>query len=78
MRILGIDPGLAIVGWGVIDYNGNKFSVVDYGAVLTQAHTEVKHRLKIIYENGGNNLRPMMMLSSSEKIYVCFWQAQAI
>lgn len=51
MRIIGIDPGIAIVGWGVIDYNGNKFSVVDYGAVLTEAHTEVKHRLKIIYDD---------------------------
>ena len=32
MRILGIDPGYAIIGWGVLDYKGNKFSVVDYGS----------------------------------------------
>ena len=31
MRILGIDPGYAIVGWGVIDYENSRFRVVDYG-----------------------------------------------
>ena len=33
MRVLGIDPGYAIVGWGVVDYAGNRFAPVDYGAV---------------------------------------------
>ena len=37
MRILGIDPGYAILGWGVLDMKGNHFSVVDYGAVTTDA-----------------------------------------
>ena len=36
MRILGIDPGLAIVGFGIIDKNRNGFDVVDYG-VITKA-----------------------------------------
>ena len=31
MRILGIDPGYAILGYGIVDIVGNKFSVVDYG-----------------------------------------------
>ncbi|WP_294667611.1 crossover junction endodeoxyribonuclease RuvC, partial [uncultured Fusobacterium sp.] len=31
MRVLGIDPGTAIVGFGVIDYEESKFKVVDYG-----------------------------------------------
>ena len=37
MVILGIDPGYAIVGWGVIDYENNHFKVLDYGAITTPA-----------------------------------------
>ena len=49
MRILGIDPGYAIVGYGIIDYNANHFSVVDYGAITTKAHTPFETRLVSIY-----------------------------
>ena len=37
MIILGIDPGIAIVGWGVIDYGGigTKSKVLNYGAITT-------------------------------------------
>jgi len=49
MRILGIDPGYAIMGWGVLDYKGNHFSVVDYGAVTTDAGTEMPLRLQHLY-----------------------------
>lgn len=51
MRILGIDPGYAIIGWGVLDYKSNKFSVVDYGAITTQAKTSFPLRLQIIYKD---------------------------
>ena len=50
MIILGIDPGYAIVGVGVIEYVGNKFRVIDYFAITTEAHTPFEDRLKIIYE----------------------------
>lgn len=50
MRILGIDPGYAIVGWGVIDYRGTQFSVVDYGAILTEAGVPFNERLEAIYD----------------------------
>ncbi|MCH5170860.1 MAG: crossover junction endodeoxyribonuclease RuvC [Oscillospiraceae bacterium] len=50
MIILGIDPGYAIVGWGVIEYNANKFSVIDYGAVTTEAKTPFNDRLKMVYD----------------------------
>ena len=33
MRILGIDPGFAIVGFGVLDYNGMDFRPLEYGAI---------------------------------------------
>lgn len=51
MRILGIDPGYAILGWGVIDMNGNHFKVVDYGAVTTDAKMEMPDRLKVLYNS---------------------------
>ena len=49
MRILGIDPGLAIVGWAVLDYDGRKFKAVDFGAIRTPAHTSTESRLLSIY-----------------------------
>lgn len=49
MVILGIDPGYAIVGWGVLEYKANKFRVIDYGAVTTQAKTPFPLRLCDIY-----------------------------
>ncbi len=50
MRILGIDPGYAIVGYGVIDYQNTRFSVVDYGAILTDAGMPFNKRLERIYD----------------------------
>ncbi len=45
LRILGIDPGFAIVGFGIVDYAGAKFAPVEYGSILTQAHTPFERRL---------------------------------
>ena len=50
MIILGIDPGYAIVGWGIIDYTENRFSVIDYGAVTTEAKTPFNERLEAVYD----------------------------
>ncbi len=49
MRILGIDPGYAIMGWGVLDFEGNRFKVVDYGSITTDSKMEAPDRLKHIY-----------------------------
>lgn len=51
MRILGIDPGYAIVGYGVIDYKDNKFKTVEYGAITTDAGDDMNLRLKSIYDD---------------------------
>ncbi len=51
MMILGIDPGYAIVGYGLIDYRNNHFTVVDYGAILTDAGTPFNERLEKIYDS---------------------------
>ncbi len=50
MIILGIDPGYAIVGYGVVDYQANHFTVIDYGAVTTDAGTPFLQRLDEIYD----------------------------
>ena len=51
MIILGIDPGFAIVGVGVIEYIGNKFKTIDHFVITTKAHTPIEERLKIIYDS---------------------------
>ena len=51
MRILGIDPGYAIVGYGVVDYEKNRFSVKGYGAITTKANTPFPERLSVIYND---------------------------
>lgn len=51
MRIIGIDPGYAIVGFGIIEYNKARFNVVDYGAVTTPAGMDFNSRLLEIYND---------------------------
>ena len=53
MRIIGIDPGYAIMGWGILDLKGNKFSVVDYGSITTDAGLDAAKRLQHIYAELG-------------------------
>ncbi len=50
MIIVGLDPGIAILGYGVIEYKGNSFKVIDYGAIETKAHETFPVRLKILYD----------------------------
>ena len=51
MRIIGIDPGYAIVGFGIVDYIGGKFTVLDYGAITTDKDTPFPQRLCEIYDD---------------------------
>ena len=51
MRILGIDPGYAITGYSIIDYVGNKFKLIDSGAVLTKAGVSFPLRLTKIFDD---------------------------
>ena len=48
MRILGIDPGFAIVGWAIIDSERGNLYPVAYGAITTPAHTGFESRLLMI------------------------------
>ncbi len=50
MIILGIDPGYAIVGWGVIEYSGSKFRTLGYGSIQTPAGIPIVDRLELIFK----------------------------
>ena len=50
MVILGIDPGYAIVGYGVINYQSNRFRVLEYGAITTEAGLPLSRRLNKIFD----------------------------
>ena len=49
MKILGIDPGYAIVGYGVIEFSGGRYKALDFGAITTDADTPFGVRLQEIY-----------------------------
>lgn len=51
MRILGVDPGTAIVGFGIIDSDGQNHKMVEAGVVRTPANQALELRLKSIYES---------------------------
>jgi crossover junction endodeoxyribonuclease RuvC len=49
VKILGIDPGTAIVGFGIIESDGHKHVLIDAGVIKTPAHQDLELRLKTIY-----------------------------
>ena len=50
MIILGVDPGYALVGYGVIEKIGNSIKVLDYGVIETTKKDTIPVRLKIVYD----------------------------
>ncbi len=50
MRIIGIDPGYAIMGYGIVDYKRSKFTPVEYGSITTEPHTAPEKRLMALYD----------------------------
>lgn len=57
MTILGIDPGIATVGYGVISAVGGQFTALEYGAIITPAHTLLEKRLAQIYDELSDIIR---------------------
>jgi len=51
LRILGIDPGYAITGYSIIDYEGNKFKLINSGAITTNAGVSFPLRLTKIFDD---------------------------
>ncbi len=70
MRILGIDPGTGILGFGVIDYDGKTTRLVDAGVIRTPVKEEDSVRLETIYDELHEiivELKPQIM--SVEKLF---------
>ena len=70
MRILGIDPGTGILGFGVIDVQGAKSQLVDAGVIRTPVKEDDAVRLETIYEELTDiiaSARPTIM--SVEKLF---------
>ncbi len=55
LLIIGIDPGFAITGFGVVEYMENRFSVQDFGAITTKASVPFQERL-LMLEKGLNEV----------------------
>lgn len=64
MRILGIDPGLNLTGFALLESDGNKKDLLNFGVIRTKAHTNKSIRLKEIY----NDLK---LIISSSKPDIC-------
>lgn len=51
MRILGIDPGYATIGFGIIDAQRSDFRLIQYGTITTSADLPFSQRLLTIYDD---------------------------
>ncbi len=72
MIILGIDPGFARTGYGLIEVNGNSFKMIDYGVIETESGLEFNLRLKKISEDLNELIKKYKPLAVSvEKIFFC-------
>ena len=70
MRILGIDPGYATVGYGVVDVQGGRYHSVEHGAIVTRPEDDFPRRLEIIFDAAYSVMqkyRPQAM--SLEKLF---------
>lgn len=57
MIIIGIDPGIAIVGYGIVEYKNSRFRTLAHGSIQTPAHTDVEIRLEMIYDQLSDLIR---------------------
>ena len=66
MRILGIDPGYGITGFGIVDAQRNDFRLLQYGAITTPAGTDFPARLHMIY----NDMTELLMVSKPDAVAI--------
>lgn len=57
MKIIGLDPGYARVGWGIIENEGSKLVVLNYGTIETKSKLNFPKRLEIIFSEINEILR---------------------
>ena len=66
MRILGIDPGYGIVGFGLIDAQRSNYRFLNCGAITTPPNTEFAWRLEVIY----NDMTELLRLSQPDVVAI--------
>ena len=66
MRILGIDPGYGITGFGVIDSQKGSIQLLKCGAITTPAHTDFPIRLQMIY----NDMTELLQLAKPDAVAI--------
>lgn len=71
MYVLGIDPGFGRVGYGIIEYENNKYKVIEYGCITTQENSYFPKRLNKIEEDLESVLvrYPELKAASIEDLY---------
>ena len=68
--ILGVDPGFADTGWGVIEVHGSKINCLGYGSIKTSAKLELSARLALIYQELNEILKKFKpQLAAVEKLF---------
>lgn len=85
MRVLGIDPGYNIVGFGVVESTNNQ--VIDYGVITTPKNMPMSERLKVIFEATNeliDNFKPdevafeELFFNNNQKTAVAVAQARGV
>ena len=66
MRILGIDPGYGITGFGLIEGERGQFNLLRYGAITTPAGMDFSARLEIIYED----MRELLQVAKPDAVAI--------
>ena len=66
MKIIGIDPGYAIVGWGIVEFKNLKFKTLGYGSILTDCNSKFCDRLMKIH----NELEKILAIYKPESMSV--------
>ncbi len=66
MKILGIDPGYGITGFGLIEAQRSNYALLRYGAITTPAGTDFSARLEMIYED----MRQLLELAKPDAVAI--------
>jgi crossover junction endodeoxyribonuclease RuvC len=79
LRVLGIDPGYATVGWGAVDFDGYRFAPVEYGALITEASMKFELRLERVWDGLSGILKRLAPQAVAvERLYFTTNQKTAI
>ncbi len=66
MRVLGIDPGYGITGFGLIEGERGQFSLLRYGAITTPPGADFSARLEMIYED----MRSLLQMAKPDAVAI--------